>query len=574
LADDVEPKPDLEVPSAPVATADAAELRPALIQQLIWGMATLSVLAVFLLTTPWIPPVVILALLCAAIPGFAAQFLRRYDGERERAAMVGAWALGGGLAACLTGGAAGPMAIWCLAPFAVAAAFGRRTLAAGGAALSMVALALATWATIAGHTAVPPRAISLWLGVFSVGLFLASLASAFILALGRRAQRDDGARETVQRLETFLAQQPHLVATLDKSGKLTSAFGTAPAGLAVDALFAQGLVSAVHHPDRPALQAALAQAEAKGHGTLGFTPRAALDRWIEIDLKKLDDGRLVAVLRDATVQHARELGLRSGKVEAEALSRGKSRFLANMSHELRTPLNAVIGFSDIMRQRLFGPLSDKYAEYAQLIHESGGHLLDLINDVLDMSKIEAERYELHREVFDAREPVSGALRLVRLQAHEADVALRGLLPAEPILVDADSRALKQIVLNLLSNALKFTPSPGSVTVTLQADGETLEIIVADTGVGLATEDLDRIGRPFEQAGDVGQRARGTGLGLSLVRAFAGLHGGDMTIESALGEGTTVSVRLPVVQVENKPTGGAKIIPMTSQRQHAEMGASH
>ena len=232
--------------------------------------------------------------------------------------------------------------------------------------------------------------------------------------------------------------------------------------------------------------------------------------------------------------------------EAEADARGKMRFLANMSHELRTPLNAIMGFSDIMRTRLFGDLSPRYTEYAELIHESGGHLLDLINDVLDVSKIDADKYVLAREDFDAREAASAALRILRQQADDAGVQLRGVLPAEPLEVDADRRALKQIVLNLVSNALKFTPAGGSVSVSFTAVASALEIGVADTGVGIAPEDLARLGRPYEQAGDAGDRARGTGLGLTLVQAFARLHGGDMVIESRLGEGTAVTVRLPVM----------------------------
>src|SRR5690606_32212975 len=145
---------------------------------------------------------------------------------------------------------------------------------------------------------------------------------------------------------------------------------------------------------------------------------------------------------------------------------------------------------------------------------SGGHLLDLINDVLDMSKIEAERFELAREEFDARDAVSAVLRLMRGQADRAAVQLRGVLPREPLDVDADRRAVKQIALNLISNALKFTPRNGAVTVTLQAVDGALELVVADTGVGIAPDDLQRIGRPFEQAGDAEKRAAGTGLGLS------------------------------------------------------------
>jgi cell cycle sensor histidine kinase DivJ len=238
--------------------------------------------------------------------------------------------------------------------------------------------------------------------------------------------------------------------------------------------------------------------------------------------------------------------------DAETAANSRARFLANMSHELRTPLNAIMGFSDIMRARMFGELAPKYGEYADLIHESGRHLLDLINDVLDMSKIEAARYVLTRETFDARDAVSSALRLLRVQADDSGVQLRGLLALQPIMVDADKRALKQIVINLVSNALKFTPREGSVTVTAQARRGELEIVVADTGVGIAPEDLERLGRPYEQAGDLQQRGQGTGLGLSLVKAFAVLHGGSMSIESVLGEGAAVTVRLPVLVQTGEP----------------------
>ncbi len=237
---------------------------------------------------------------------------------------------------------------------------------------------------------------------------------------------------------------------------------------------------------------------------------------------------------------------RAAQAAAEADAKAKMRFLANMSHELRTPLNAIMGFSDIMRTRLFGELPPRYGDYPELIHESGRHLLDLINDVLDMSKIEADRYELALEEFDAREAISAALRILQIQAHESRIQLRGVLPASELDVNADRRAIKQIVLNLVANALKFTPAPGSVTVTLQAAEGLMELVVADTGVGIAPEDLARLGRPFEQAGDAASRTGGTGLGLSLVKAFARLHGGDMTIESRLGEGTAVTVRLPVL----------------------------
>ena len=372
--------------------------------------------------------------------------------------------------------------------------------------------------------------------------------TAVLLLLRRGASTPATAAGTLQALEKELAAQPHLILTLGPDGRALSAYGTVPEGISLDGLFDAGLVEVAAQADQSTLQAAIQAASRDGKGRAGFSPRHAPQAYAVIDLRRLGDGRLSAILRDASLEHSNEVRLEAARIEADEMNAGKSRFLANMSHELRTPLNAIMGFSDIMRTQMFGPLTGKYAEYVGLIHESGRHLLDLINDVLDMSKIQAQRYELTREIFDIREPVSAALRLLRVQADEAGVKLRGSLPTGLIEANADRRALKQIVINLVSNAIKFTPAGGQITVNLRAYGDILDLSVIDNGIGISAEDLSRLGRPFEQVGDTTRHMGGTGLGLSLVRAFAELHGGEMIVESRLGEGTTVTVRLPVLDV--------------------------
>ncbi len=261
--------------------------------------------------------------------------------------------------------------------------------------------------------------------------------------------------------------------------------------------------------------------------------------------------RTVSLFRDSTLERERLkselLENLSAKEAAEAASRVKSEFLANMSHELRTPLNAIIGFSDTMRSRLFGPMQARYEEYAVLIHESGLHLLSLITDILDMSKIEAGKFVLDPQPVDLAESVAYCLELTRRRAEETGITLTASVPANlPVLI-ADPRSVKQILLNLLSNAVKFTPPGGAVSFTAQALGGRLHLAVHDNGIGIPGKTLARIGLAFEQANNDPMRAReGTGLGLALVKSLVEKHGGRVHIESQEGVGTTVSVELPFV----------------------------
>ena len=466
------------------------------------------------------------------------------------------WALAGAGAALATGGAGGPLAPLCLAPLAAGAASGRARMLGFGAAAALLAAAVAALGGVFTPLPKPPELVAIWLSLLSISVVGLGLGAALV-ALQGRLRGDEARRLGVElSLREALDHQPQLLLSIYPGGRILEAFGEAPVGVEVHALADRNLSDLVAPADRAQVESALTRAAADGSAETAFVPAHDPQGWCALSVRRMSRVRLVAAVRDARAQRTREAELEAARELAEQQNAGKSRFLANMSHELRTPLNAIMGFSDIMRQRLFGPLADRYVEYADLIHESGTHLLELINDVLDMSKIEAERFELHREDFDAREAVSGVLRLMRGQADRAGINLRGHLPSAPLTADADRRAVKQIAFNLISNALKFTPKGGAVTVGVGADGNELLISVADTGVGISAEDLHRLGRPFEQAGDAEHRQAGSGLGLSLVRAFARLHGGEMIMESALGEGTTVTVRLPVLVLPQQVARGA------------------
>jgi two-component system cell cycle sensor histidine kinase PleC len=242
------------------------------------------------------------------------------------------------------------------------------------------------------------------------------------------------------------------------------------------------------------------------------------------------------------------------KIRAEGANKAKSEFLANMSHELRTPLNAINGFSEIMVNELFGPLGDKrYAEYAQDILNSGQHLLALINDILDMAKIEAGKLNLKFEPLRVAEVVEDAVRLMRNRAEATGLELSVEIPELPE-IEGDFRAIKQVLLNLLSNSIKFTPRGGRITVlaTLEAgpQGERVRVGVRDTGIGISEQDMARLARPFEQIeSQLSKTQQGSGLGLALTKSLVEMHAGSLNIESAPGKGTTVSFTLPVQQTD-------------------------
>jgi PAS domain S-box-containing protein len=270
------------------------------------------------------------------------------------------------------------------------------------------------------------------------------------------------------------------------------------------------------------------------------------------------DGRFLGyrgVGSDVTVSINAERALREAKDAAEAANKAKSTFLANMNHELRTPLNAITGMSEIIEQQMFGPTAtERYRAYAADIHASGLHLLGMINDILDMAKIESGKSELHAGDLVLGDTVAEIVRILGTEADAAGLTLETAVAANLPVVRADEQAIRRILFNLLSNALKFTPRGGRITVLVRS-GEAgfMELSVADTGIGIAAEHIPKLMQPFVQIENAYQRSyHGTGLGLALVRSLVELHGGSIAITSAPDRGTVVTIQLPVALAERAP----------------------
>ena len=264
------------------------------------------------------------------------------------------------------------------------------------------------------------------------------------------------------------------------------------------------------------------------------------------------DGKIIAlygIVRDITDEKDSQVKLEEALVQAEEANKSKAGFLATMSHELRTPLNAIIGFSEMMQAELLGPLGNhRYSDYVNCIHESGRHLLELINDILDMSKIESGKYELFHEPVNVVKSVRLALHMIEAQAEEKEIEIIFNAPEDLPSIEADRRAFMQIVLNILSNAVKFTREKGAVTVNVSVDnGETIIVSITDTGIGIPADKIEAVTRPFEQVSNAMTRQhQGTGLGLAITKRLIEFHGGVLGIESRLDEGTTVTVTMPII----------------------------
>ncbi|MGE5269988.1 MAG: ATP-binding protein [Thiohalocapsa sp.] len=339
--------------------------------------------------------------------------------------------------------------------------------------------------------------------------------------------------------------------------------GIEPAAVALIDLRLGGVASGVDllprlRTERPELICVLVTTDLDGETAVQALRRGAYDYFD----KSCDLNTLLAVLDRCydrvALQRDREAAyeaLRIAKEEAEAASRGKSGFMATMSHELRTPLNAIIGFSEMMMNEVLGAIeNEQYRAYITDIHESGTHLLQIINDILDLSKAEAGKLDLFEDVFDLRDTIQSVRQLVRSRIAEGGLSDSVQLPDGFPLLRADERKTKQVLLNLVTNAIKFTPAGGCITIAGHCDAvDGVVITVSDSGIGIAAEDLTRVLEPFEQVDSTLARThQGTGLGLPLVKAIMELHGGSLELASEVGVGTTVSVTFPAARAVYDP----------------------
>jgi len=493
--------------------------------------------------------------------------VRKMPGDGARFAMLMAWIAPAFAISAALGGAVSAAALVFLAGPAAVAASARR--ADAGLASVMAASGFAVLAAFSILSGARPAPLDASSAAVALGVFLAVCALFAVSRLALEADRTRARAAALEPAAEAFRNAPAALAAIDAEGRLTAASDAlrkllpgSPRGLSGLPLegFGYGEDDAQLVRDRlPDLRRGGAfEFYARGSGGRPVRLSASAAPANDGVVVRLDPASVAADAPPPIVSRAApgELAglefeieqLRAERDEALQASRAKSEFLASVSHELRTPLNAIIGFSDVMKQRLFGPLPARYAEYADLIHESGRQLLELIGDVLDMSKIEADRYELVVEPFDARGVVETAVKLIRLRAEDRGLALVCDVGEDEIPVLADRKALNQILLNLLSNAVKFTQPGGAVAVMARGDGGEFTLAVGDSGVGIAPDELELLGQRYSQTSSGKNSAeRGTGLGLSLVRALVDLHQGRMTIESRPGEGTTVTLHLPVLQ---------------------------
>jgi two-component system, cell cycle sensor histidine kinase DivJ len=508
------------------------------------------------------------------VPILLSWFLSR-TGRYEGAHVLSSLAMAGLVMtlAVTTGGIESFAAVWLVVvPFEAALSASRRVVAFASA----LALTCGALLIVLGHFQMlpSPEANPLLRGVFMAF----GVASATLYGAGLAFAAETLARTSISLLYVeenryrLLARNMSDVISRHRPNGAVQFISPAVEtmlGAPVPRLLGHGLFDRVHVADRPAYLTALSNAARGGEArSVEFRVRRDVPRgergqtssvdfiWVEMRCRPLEqvsqtaaglEAEVVAVMRDVTDRKIQEQALDLARTAAEQADAAKTRFLATMSHELRTPLNAIIGFSEMIVQEDALMLdAARRKEYAQLINDSGQHLLSLVNGILDMSKMESGNFEISPEPFAPRVALLNCCNLLALKAGENGIDLVTRVPEDLPVMTGDPRAFKQVVLNLVSNAIKFTERGGKVTVSASVEGSRLMLRVTDTGVGIAADDLKRIGDPFFQAGKTYQRRHeGTGLGLSIVKSLVGLHAGELTVRSKIDEGTTVTVALPL-----------------------------
>lgn len=555
----------------PSALADSLERmrhERFMLTRLVICMAALSLVPAYIAWRGRLGLLELLVLIALALP-LLAVFLLSRTGRLDVAHCISGAALTLFIVAlaCMTGGATSPLLLWLAAVPAEAMFFGSRPYVARASALAAIGLGGIVALQGAGGMAEPAP----WT-LQAMPLFVTiAILHSMLIAVGFLRRRDDELREhraSDARARLMLENVGDLVTWHDATGAVVFANQAARmlTGAEPPQLHGRGLFDRVHIADRPLFLKALSDA-AHGSGRASacfrvlFVPDAGegeaaaapVVRWLDLSAQRIEHAgprngaAVVCVTRDVTDRRAVDEERERGHAEAVKASDVKGQFLATVSHELRTPLNAIIGFSEMLGSDPNGMLdAARRLEYAKIIHDSGQHLLDVVNTLLDVSKIESGAMTIEQDPLDIAELAEDCCAVVALRAAAGEVALERVVGPELPMLLGDRRALKQVMLNLLSNAVKFTPAGGRVTLALVRDGAMIDLSVSDTGIGIAAADLPRLGDPFFQAKSSYDRAYdGTGLGLSVVRGLVGLHGGTLSIESAPGVGTRVGVRLPL-----------------------------
>jgi len=578
-------------PAAQIDALTAARHRAFIAPRLIGSFAALASFPVYLAFrgVPSLLEVFVFAWLVAPI--LIAYFLSR-TGRYESAHVLSSLSLTGLVAvvAWCTGGIASFAAIWLVVvPLEASLSASRRVVAvASSFALCAAGLLL----TLSIANVLPPPAL---MDGSSGALAAMGIISAALYATGIALGAESLARTSFWLLyaeeDRYRLLARNMTDVISRHGRNGAVLFVSPAaealfGVHAGALNGHGLFDRVHVADRPAYLTALADAASSGEArSVEFRIRREGQHagdfvWVEMRCQSLDrtgqdaaEREVVAVLRDVSERKAHERALEIARVEQERASAAKSRFLATMSHELRTPLNAIIGFSEMLTDESLVLDPARKLEYAKLINESGHHLLSVVNGILDMSKMETGNFEITPEPFAPGAAIVSCCDLLALKARDADVAIKTRIAHDLPEVVADRRAFNQILINLISNAVKFTPRAGRVTVSAHCEGAKLALVVEDTGVGIGEDDLPRIGEAFFQArASYDRRHDGTGLGLSIVKGLARLHDGEVDIASRLGKGTRVTVRLPL-----DCEGGRRAadpIKLVTERAHELAAAAH